>query len=42
LMEYGNFFTIEPFKKWFKMIPISNFSENENLEIEEIDLNKLK
>lgn len=30
LMEYGVFFKLEPFKKWFKMIPI-NFSENENL-----------
>jgi hypothetical protein len=30
LMEYGKFFKLEPFKKWFRMIPIEEFSENEN------------
>ena len=39
LMEYGVFFKLEPFKKWFKMIPI-NFSENENLQLKKMTLNK--
>jgi hypothetical protein len=42
LMEYGDFFKLEPFKKWFKMIPVERLVENDNLIHEEIDLKKLK
>ena len=42
LLEYGDFFTIEPFKKWFKMIPINRIEDNDILVNEEIDLKKLK
>ena len=42
LMEYGNFFKLEPFKKWFKMIPIGGLENNFNLEEEEIDLENLR
>lgn len=40
LMEYGIFFRLEPFKKWFKMVPV-DFPDNENLAEEENDLKKI-
>lgn len=42
LLEYGEFFKLEPFKEFFKMIPISKPTDNDDLSEEESDLNKLE
>lgn len=41
LLEYGRFFKLEPFKKYFKMVKINEDSENESLKEEESDLENL-
>lgn len=42
LMEYGSLFKLEPFKKWFKMIPVNQLEENDGLQEEEADLENLR
>lgn len=42
LLEYGKFFKIEPFNKYFKMVKIEEVVENTNLNEEEQDLSNLK
>lgn len=42
LLEYGKFFKIEPFNKYFKMVKIEEVVENTNLDEEEQDLSNLK
>lgn len=41
LLEYGKFFKLEPFKKYFKMVKIKEGSEKESLKEEELDLENL-
>jgi hypothetical protein len=41
LLEYGKFFKLEPFKKYFKMVKIKEDSEKESLKEEELDLENL-
>lgn len=42
LLEYGKSFTLEPFKKYFKMVAIKETSENDELKEEELDLENLE
>lgn len=42
LLEYGKFFKLEPFNKYFKMVPIKEESSNDSLAEEEQDLENLK
>lgn len=41
LLEYGKFFKLEPFNKYYKMVSISEVTENDDLVEEEQDLNNL-
>ena len=42
LLEYGEFFKLEPFKEFFKMVPITKPTDNDDLSEEESDLKKLE
>lgn len=42
LREYGDFFKIEPFKNYYKMVPIKEIIENDPLNEEEEYLKKLQ
>ena len=42
LLEYGKFFRLEPFKKYFRMVKIEEDSTNTSLKEEELDLENLK
>lgn len=42
LREYGDFFKIEPFKRYYKMVPIKELLENDSLKEEEQYLKKLQ
>lgn len=42
LLEYGKFFKLEPFKEYFKMVAITESSDNDDLSEEEQDLQNLE
>ena len=41
LLQYGKLFKLEPFKKYFKLVPIEAFEEIDDLREEESDLEQL-